>query len=45
MDIKTYMKEARVVTDARLKELLPEETLKVSINVNPDQTRTVSWED
>jgi geranylgeranyl diphosphate synthase type II len=26
MDIKTYMKEARVVTDARLKELLPAET-------------------
>ena len=25
MDIKTYMKEARVVTDARLKELLPAE--------------------
>lgn len=26
-------------------ELLPEETLKVSIAVNPDMSRTVSWED
>lgn len=25
--------------------LLPEETLKVSIHVNPDQSRTISWED
>ena len=28
-----------------IEELLPEETLKVSIKVNPDQSRTVSWED
>ena len=28
-----------------IEELLPEETLKVSIRVNPDQSRTVSWED
>jgi tRNA threonylcarbamoyladenosine biosynthesis protein TsaE len=28
-----------------IEELLPEETLKVRINVNPDQTRTVTWED
>ena len=28
-----------------IEELLPEETLRVSITVNPDQTRTVSWED
>ena len=27
-----------------IEELLPEETLKVSIKVNPDQSRTVSWE-
>jgi tRNA threonylcarbamoyladenosine biosynthesis protein TsaE len=27
-----------------IEELLPEETLKVSITVNPDQSRTVSWE-
>ena len=26
-------------------ELLPEETLKVSIRVNQDMTRTLSWED
>lgn len=26
-------------------ELLPEETLKVSIAVNPDMSRTISWED
>lgn len=25
-------------------ELLPEETLKVHISVNPDQSRTLSWE-
>ena len=28
-----------------IEDLLPEETLKVTITVNPDQTRTVSWED
>ena len=28
-----------------IEELLPEETLRVSITVNPDQSRTVSWED
>lgn len=28
-----------------IEDLLPEETLKVSITVNPDQSRTVSWED
>ncbi|MBQ8839445.1 MAG: tRNA (adenosine(37)-N6)-threonylcarbamoyltransferase complex ATPase subunit type 1 TsaE [Bacteroidales bacterium] len=27
-----------------IEELLPEETLKVSISVNPDQSRTISWE-
>lgn len=27
-----------------IEELLPEETLRVSITVNPDQSRTVSWE-
>ena len=27
-----------------IEELLPEETHKVSITVNPDQSRTVSWE-
>lgn len=27
-----------------IEELLPEETLKVSISVNPDQSRTLSWE-
>ena len=26
-------------------ELLPEETLKVSIAVNPDMSRTISWDD
>ncbi|MBQ0044979.1 MAG: tRNA (adenosine(37)-N6)-threonylcarbamoyltransferase complex ATPase subunit type 1 TsaE [Bacteroidales bacterium] len=26
-----------------VEELLPEETLKVSIKVNPDQSRTLSW--
>jgi tRNA threonylcarbamoyladenosine biosynthesis protein TsaE len=28
-----------------IEELLPEETLKVNIKANPDQSRTVSWED
>ena len=28
-----------------IEELLPDETLKVNISVNPDQSRTVSWED
>lgn len=28
-----------------IEELLPEETLKVSIKVNPDQSRTLEWED
>ena len=28
-----------------IEELLPEETLKVSISVNPDQSRTLEWED
>jgi tRNA threonylcarbamoyladenosine biosynthesis protein TsaE len=28
-----------------IEDLLPEETLKVSIHVNADQSRTVSWED
>jgi tRNA threonylcarbamoyladenosine biosynthesis protein TsaE len=28
-----------------IEELLPEETLKISITVNPDQSRTLSWED
>lgn len=28
-----------------IEELLPEDTLKVSIHVNPDQTRTISWEE
>jgi tRNA threonylcarbamoyladenosine biosynthesis protein TsaE len=27
-----------------IEELLPEETLKVSITVNPDQSRILSWE-
>ena len=27
-----------------IEELLPEETLKVEIRVNPDQSRTVSWD-
>lgn len=27
-----------------VEELLPEETLHVTITVNPDQTRTLSWE-
>lgn len=28
-----------------VEELLPEETLRVSISVNPDMSRTLSWED
>ena len=28
-----------------IEDLLPEETLKVSISVNPDMSRTISWED
>jgi len=28
-----------------IEELLPEETLKVYIKVNPDQSRTLTWED
>ena len=28
-----------------IEELLPEETLKVHITVNPDGSRTLSWED
>ena len=28
-----------------VEDLLPEETLKVTIKVNPDETRTISWED
>ena len=28
-----------------IEDLLPEETLKVAISVNPDMSRTVSWED
>ena len=28
-----------------IEELLPDETLRVSISVNPDQTRTIAWED
>ena len=28
-----------------IEELLPEETLKITITVNPDQSRTLSWED
>lgn len=27
-----------------IEDLLPEETLKVNISVNPDQSRTLSWE-
>lgn len=26
-------------------QLLPEETLRINISVNPDQSRTISWED
>ena len=28
-----------------IEEILPEETLRVHITVNPDESRTVSWED
>lgn len=28
-----------------IEDILPEETLKVSIKVNPDESRTLSWED
>ncbi len=28
-----------------IEEILPEETLKISITVNPDLSRTLSWED
>ncbi|MGN0201291.1 MAG: tRNA (adenosine(37)-N6)-threonylcarbamoyltransferase complex ATPase subunit type 1 TsaE [Candidatus Cryptobacteroides sp.] len=28
-----------------IEDILPEETLKVSIQVNPDESRTLSWED
>ena len=28
-----------------IEDLLPEETLRVSISVNPDMSRTISWED
>lgn len=28
-----------------IEEILPEETLKVSITVNPDESRTLFWED
>ncbi|MBR1927258.1 MAG: tRNA (adenosine(37)-N6)-threonylcarbamoyltransferase complex ATPase subunit type 1 TsaE [Bacteroidales bacterium] len=28
-----------------IEEILPEETLKVSITVNPDESRTIRWED
>ena len=28
-----------------IEELLPEETLKVSITVNPDMSRTIAWEE
>ena len=28
-----------------IEELLPEDTLKITITVNPDQSRTLSWED
>jgi tRNA threonylcarbamoyladenosine biosynthesis protein TsaE len=27
-----------------IEDLLPEETLKVRITVNPDQSRTLTWE-
>lgn len=29
----------------KIEEILPEETLKVFITVNPDDSRTISWED
>ena len=28
-----------------IEELLPEDTLRIEIKVNPDQSRTLSWED
>ena len=28
-----------------IEEILPEETLKVNISVNPDNSRTICWED
>lgn len=28
-----------------VEQLLPEETLRIHISVNPDQSRTISWED
>ena len=28
-----------------IEDILPEETLRVSITVNPDESRTVTWED
>lgn len=28
-----------------IEDLLPEETLKVSISINPDQSRTLTWEE
>lgn len=28
-----------------IEELLPEETLRITMTVNPDQTRTLCWED
>lgn len=28
-----------------IEELLPEETLKVNITINPDESRTLSWEE
>ncbi|MDD7455414.1 MAG: tRNA (adenosine(37)-N6)-threonylcarbamoyltransferase complex ATPase subunit type 1 TsaE [Bacteroidales bacterium] len=28
-----------------IEEILPDETLRISITVNPDDSRTVSWED
>ena len=28
-----------------IEEILPEETLRIHITVNPDESRTVSWED
>lgn len=28
-----------------IEEILPEETLRVNISVNPDKSRTISWED
>lgn len=28
-----------------IEELLPEDTLKITISVNPDQSRTISWDE